>query len=667
MCGIFGLNINKEYINNKKIKSITKKLFYLSESRGKEASGYCGIDYRDIYIQKVPFRATELIKTKCFSDTIDKLLNSTNRYYTFFGHSRLVTDGYEQYDYNNQPVIVNSTIVVHNGIIINNKNLWKQYITYNKSSDLDTEIIPALFESNLLQGLNPYDNIKDIFSKIYGMTNIALYTLNYDNLFLATNNGSLYYFINSDSSIFLFSSESIILNQIIKKFLPKENKYAEKLHPNTLLSLNLTNNIFEVKKFSFDVQIDNLAKSNNTKEIQFIKDNTLLKEIYINKSLEHSEYKPSAEIQEHYEQAKEKIAKLRRCSKCLLPETVPYIQFDNEGVCNYCKNHIPLQIKGKKALEELVRELVNPHKEPNCLVPLSGGRDSSFVLHYLKKELGLNPIAYSYDWGMITDLARRNQSRICGKLGVEHILISADIRKKRENIRKNVLAWLKRPNLGTVPLFMAGDKQYFYYADKIKKQYGIDLMFMGENPFEKTSFKIEFTGAKQSREGLMSYHMLNRDKIKMLLFYIKEFLNNTSYLNKSLLDTTWAFIAYYFSNHHYINFYDYIYWDEQTINNTLINEYDWETDPGTTTTWRIGDGTAAFYNYIYYIVAGFTENDTFRSNQIRVGLIDRATALEKINSENKPRWDSIKWYCDTIGIDFETTIKIINKAKKIYD
>ena len=53
---------------------------------------------------------------------------------------------------------------------------------------------------------------------------------------------------------------------------------------------------------------------------------------------------------------------------------------------------------------------------PDCLVPFSGGRDSMYVMHVIKKELGLNPIAFTYDWGMVTDLARRNIARICGNL-----------------------------------------------------------------------------------------------------------------------------------------------------------------------------------------------------------------------------------------------------------
>lgn len=107
----------------------------------------------------------------------------------------------------------------------------------------------------------------------------------------------------------------------------------------------------------------------------------------------------------------------------------------------------------------------------DCLIPVSGGRDSCYSLHYVVKELGLKPVAYTYDWGgMVTDLARRNIQRMCAELKIEHILISADIGKKRKNIRMNVGgAWLRKPNIATIPLFMAGDKHFFYYAQLLKK------------------------------------------------------------------------------------------------------------------------------------------------------------------------------------------------------
>ena len=55
-----------------------------------------------------------------------------------------------------------------------------------------------------------------------------------------------------------------------------------------------------------------------------------------------------------------------------------------------------------------------------------------------------NIISVSYDWGMITELARRNQSRVTGKLGVEHVWASARYTKKRKYIRKNLYAWLEK-------------------------------------------------------------------------------------------------------------------------------------------------------------------------------------------------------------------------------
>ena len=164
----------------------------------------------------------------------------------------------------------------------------------------------------------------------------------------------------------------------------------------------------------------------------------------------------------------------------------------------------------------------------------------------------------------------------------------------------------------------------------------------------------------------MAYNIDNKNKIKMLTYYAKAFITNSSYINSSLFDTLSAFKSYYVLPHKYLNLFDFIQWEEGIVNNTLINEYSWELDPETPSTWRIGDGTAAFYNYIYFMVAGFTENDTFRSNQIREGLISRSDGLVKIKEENKIRWSSFQWYCKTIGISWIDAIKTINSIKPLF-
>ena len=127
-----------------------------------------------------------------------------------------------------------------------------------------------------------------------------------------------------------------------------------------------------------------------------------------------------------------------------------------------------------------------------------------------------------------------------------------------------------------------------------------------------------------------------------------------------------AFFSFYEIKQEQIDLYQYVRWEENLVNDTLVKQYGWEPDAETPTTWRIGDGTAAFYNYVYYSAAGFTENDTLRSNQIREGDLSRDVALKKVNQENRVRPKSLQWYFDTIGLNMQDTIEAANTIKKLY-
>jgi hypothetical protein len=69
---------------------------------------------------------------------------------------------------------------------------------------------------------------------------------------------------------------------------------------------------------------------------------------------------------------------------------------------------------------------------------------------------------------------------------------------------------------------------------------------------------------------------------------------------------------------------------------------------------------------VYHTVAGLTEHDTLRSNQIREGQLTRDEALELIADENQPRYENIKWYLDSLGFDFVDVIKTVNSIKRLY-
>ena len=359
--------------------------------------------------------------------------------------------------------------------------------------------------------------------------------------------------------------------------------------------------------------------------------------------------------------------KLVRCSRCLLPHTFPFIKFDNKGICNYCLNHKP---KSKPKPKEELLKILEKYREKNkedCIVPFSGGRDSSYALHLIVKELKMKPITYTYDWGMTSDIGRRNISRICSQLRVENIIVSADISLKRKNIKKNILAWLKKPHLGMVNIFTAGDKHFYKYIEEIKKQTNIKLNLWGYSPFEVTHFKSGFLGYPPdfAMDRVYSHGVLKQIRYQYLR--AKAMLNNTSYINSSIWDTlSGEFYRSFKKKQDYYYIYDYWTWEEKLVEKVLINDYDWELATDTNTTWRIGDGTAGFYNYIYYTIAGFTEHDTFRSNQIREGVITREEGLKLVQEENQPRYKNIAEYLEMLDLDFNSVIKTINNVPRLW-
>jgi glucosamine--fructose-6-phosphate aminotransferase (isomerizing) len=151
-----------------------------------------------------------------------------------------------------------------------------------------------------------------------------------------------------------------------------------------------------------------------------------------------------------------------------------------------------------------------------------------------------------------------------------------------------------------------------------------------------------------------------------MYYYLKQFVLNPAYINRSIIDTLFAYYSSYVLTDDYLYLFHYLDWDENKIVSTITEKFSWERETDTIATWRTDDGTAAFYNYIYLTMAGFTEFDIFRSHQIREGKLTRDEAYTIVKEENKPRFKSIEWYGQAIDFDMNRAIEIINSAPKLY-
>lgn len=122
-----------------------------------------------------------------------------------------------------------------------------------------------------------------------------------------------------------------------------------------------------------------------------------------------------------------KYSKLKKiCTRCVCDTTIPIIRFDEEGVCSYCYLHdemekeYPQGKEGTQRLKKIVQEIKNKGKgkKYNCIVGVSGGRDSTFLL-YTAVKFGLKPLAVHFDNGWDSPIAVTNIKKSLEKLKID--------------------------------------------------------------------------------------------------------------------------------------------------------------------------------------------------------------------------------------------------------
>ncbi len=646
MCGIFGLaSTAKDELDPELLSGLFDRLYRFSETRGREAAGLVVRTAKGIDVLKQAGSPKSFLSSPRYREVVGQALKEHGNGgggVAMAGHSRLVTNGLQSDNDNNQPVVVTGAVGIHNGIITNEAELWRRHTELARRTEVDTEVLLGILRGHLDRTGDPPSAARAAFGEIQGSASVAVFFDDRPCLLLATNTGSLFRLSGAKGRLLVFASERFILQRVMESsgMGPVFGGSAiEQVPPFEGLVVSLTDT--SARAFSLN---GGGGRAPEPAEC----------------------HKPDGKRLAIVDRAS-RIDQLRRCSRCVLAETYPLITFDAEGVCNYCRSHKPISVRGEKALFDAVEPYRSKDGSPDCIVAFSGGRDSTYGLHYIKQTLGMHPVAFTYDWGMVTDLARRNQARICGKLGIEHIIRSADIPTKRRYIRKNVEAWIRRPELGMVTLFTAGDKEFYSHARQLRKETGIKLVFFCTgNMIENATFKTGFCGIMEDDHKMTLTGFSLSNKVALLAYFLKQYILNPRYINASLWDTWNAFWQTFVVKDDFLYLFHYLPWDEDTVVGTIRREYDWEDSPDTKTTWRIGDGVAALYNYIYLTMAGWTEDEAMLSNMVREGYLDRPEALRRAREFSRPRYPSVREFAQMIGINCEEMLTAINAAPKLY-
>ncbi|MFN0075088.1 MAG: N-acetyl sugar amidotransferase [Prosthecobacter sp.] len=167
---------------------------------------------------------------------------------------------------------------------------------------------------------------------------------------------------------------------------------------------------------------------------------------------------------------------LKYCTHCVMPDTKPDLKLDEQGVCNACRSYENRKEtdwdKRKRELEQLLERYRRPDGSNwDCIVPVSGGKDSTFqVVRML--QLGLNPLCVTSTTCDLADIGRRNIQNL-KSLGVDYVEFTPNpiVRRKLNRIgldQVGDIAWPEHVGIFTIPVRAA-------------VQFGVPLLVWGEN------------------------------------------------------------------------------------------------------------------------------------------------------------------------------------------
>lgn len=335
------------------------------------------------------------------------------------------------------------------------------------------------------------------------------------------------------------------------------------------------------------------------------------------------------------------------CSKCIYDETVPKISFDNNGVCNYCKMIDEIdsvyhagtdlaEAEFDKICQQIKKE--GKGKKYDCVVGVSGGTDSSYML-YLAVKKGLRPLAVHYDNTWNTNIATENITKLLKKLNIDLYTHVVD-NKEMDDI---FLSFFKAsvPDLDS-PTDLALAEVLYRAASKYNVKYileGHSYKTEGVSPLGYNYIDGGYIKSVQKEFG--------KEKIKTYpLMDFKSFLKWVVLKKIKKIRPFW-----------------YIKYNKDEARVFLEKEFDWKYYGGH----HLENRMTAFWQS-YYTPTKFDIDQ--RNNSLgaacRSGLIKREEALNEYKKPPHLEVDLIEYFIKRLNLSNEEFEEIMNRPKKTF-
>ena len=350
------------------------------------------------------------------------------------------------------------------------------------------------------------------------------------------------------------------------------------------------------------------------------------------------------------------------CSNCVMPETAESLAFDDEGTCSVCGQ---IEFKHKKIdwdeRRKNLDKLIDPYRGKNdydCIVPFSGGKDSTFTLLYIVNELKLKPLVVRFNHGFLRPTVMDNAEKTFRRLGVDvvHFTPNWKVVQKlmyESLVRRGDFCWHCHTGIFSYPMWIA-------------LRYDVPLLLWGEPGAEYSSFYSydEVEEADDRRFNRKINLGINaEDMLGMLDNTISDYQVDERDLKPFTYppsrDLRKAGIRSVFLG-------SYIPWDVRNQVQLIKDELGWQGDevegiPPEYDYEKIECYMQGVRDYIKYLKRGFGRTAHLASIDIRNNRLSREEGLKLVAEYDGKRPAALDRFLEILGITEERFMEIIAK------
>jgi N-acetyl sugar amidotransferase len=333
---------------------------------------------------------------------------------------------------------------------------------------------------------------------------------------------------------------------------------------------------------------------------------------------------------------------LHYCSRCCIPETQEGITFDELGVCQACQSseqkiHIDWVKRGKELEAILDGAKAKAGNNYDCIVPISGGKDSTFQLHVLTKVYGMKPLAVTFSHNWYSETGWYNLQNSLEQFNVDHIMFTPNRNLVNRIARRSLSGigdscWHCHAGVGAFPLQAAvrfniplliwgesiaetsGRASYFNPVRKFDREY-----------FTKVSAKLkpsEMAGGDLSERDLYPFNIPSAEECERIGL-------------------------------HGIHLGDFIFWDDERQMEFVRDTYGWKETQieGTYKRYKSAECIMpGVHDFACYLKRGFGRATGHASQDVRAGLITREEGFALIDENDAVRPEALDYYLKITGM-----------------